>query len=471
MTTKNSQSTTTTPAAQQLPQSQSSRPICRIIDLADTDIRSISRQIDLALREHGFFYIQNHGISQDLIDKQFAISRQIFDLPVDVKTSMPFNPTLDIGYLGSGLQAVGLTKQSQSSQLSQQSSSSQIDIKEQFMMTNNRLITTSSTSNGPKVLLGDDDDDDDHDGTVEDNSTTTRTTTPKRSPVLITDEFHNNNTNNHNKKNHVFVGSLNYLCDFDEHYDVASQYATAVYNLNHKLQSYLAQALQLTTVQEQQLGITDVNTVMTVTTTDNERTATSSDNDDDSCAITPFFMVLKQMKYQSSLPSNPHVGRYGAGPHTDWGSFTILATDQTPGLQVFLEDEEPERGGGRGNDGDGGGDSEGGGRWVDVPPIDGCLIVNAGDQISCLTSGIYKSALHRVLIFDVYVNRPRYSTACFCYFAMDSTFQPLPQFCRRRRRHRQEEDNNDEDDDDDPSQGRTTREYFHYKLHQSVSLV
>ena len=59
-----------------------------------------------ALRTFGFFYIANHGVAQTLIDEQFAQSQLLFALPHTAKNSMPFNGTLDIGYLGSGAQAL-----------------------------------------------------------------------------------------------------------------------------------------------------------------------------------------------------------------------------------------------------------------------------------------------------------------------------------------------------------------------------
>lgn len=35
--------------------------------------------------------------------------------------------------------------------------------------------------------------------------------------------------------------------------------------------------------------------------------------------------------------SNPDEGLFGAGAHTNWGMMTLLATDDVPGLQVFVE--------------------------------------------------------------------------------------------------------------------------------------
>ena len=72
--------------------------------------------------------------------------------------------------------------------------------------------------------------------------------------------------------------------------------------------------------------------------------------------------------------------------HTDFGFFTLLLTDDQPGLQIFLEDA-----------------------WVDVPPMPDCLILNAGDMCERWTNGRFKSVLHRV----VNCGRERFSTPFF----------------------------------------------------------
>jgi len=47
-----------------------------------------------------------------------------------------------------------------------------------------------------------------------------------------------------------------------------------------------------------------------------------------------------------------------AGPHTDWGALTILATDNEPGLQICV-----------------------GKTWIDVEPRAGMFVVNLGDMV------------------------------------------------------------------------------------------
>jgi isopenicillin N synthase-like dioxygenase len=81
----------------------------------------------------------------------------------------------------------------------------------------------------------------------------------------------------------------------------------------------------------------------------------------------------------------PEPGQYAIGPHTDFGTFTIL-------------DREP------GSPGAGHGDHRGplqvdvpGYGWVDAPHRQGALTVNVGDLLSRWTGGRWPSARHRVL--------------------------------------------------------------------------
>ncbi|KAL2632968.1 hypothetical protein R1flu_004447 [Riccia fluitans] len=75
----------------------------------------------------------------------------------------------------------------------------------------------------------------------------------------------------------------------------------------------------------------------------------------------------------------------GAKSHTDVNMFTILLQDQVGGLQVEKD-----------------------GRWFDVKPTEGSLVVNISDGFHVWTNGIYKTVLHRVLVNRT---RPRISLA------------------------------------------------------------
>lgn len=65
----------------------------------------------------------------------------------------------------------------------------------------------------------------------------------------------------------------------------------------------------------------------------------------------------------------------GAGEHTDWGSLTLLATDDVGGLEIKNRS----------------------GQWLAAPVIPDSFIVNIGDQLMRWTNDIYVSTPHRVV--------------------------------------------------------------------------
>ena len=93
-------------------------------------------------------------------------------------------------------------------------------------------------------------------------------------------------------------------------------------------------------------------------------------------------------RHFSTCPSNlypepsgePLPGQLRTGPHTDFGSLTILAVNDAPGgLQVLFPD----------------------GAWHDVRPAPDHFVVNLGDMMGRWTNDRWKSTVHRV------VNPPR----------------------------------------------------------------
>jgi isopenicillin N synthase-like dioxygenase len=72
-------------------------------------------------------------------------------------------------------------------------------------------------------------------------------------------------------------------------------------------------------------------------------------------------------------PSPPDEQGWGVGEHTDYGLVTLLAQDDSGGLQVAAPQG-----------------------WIDAPPIPGTLVCNIGDMLDRLTGGWYKSTPHRV---------------------------------------------------------------------------
>ena len=84
---------------------------------------------------------------------------------------------------------------------------------------------------------------------------------------------------------------------------------------------------------------------------------------------------LRVRNYPAPLEP-PVPGQLRAGAHSDYGSLTILKTEDRPGgLQVL------------GKDGD----------WLDVPHRPGCFVVNIGDMMARWTNDRWVSTLHRVV--------------------------------------------------------------------------
>ncbi|HYB43272.1 MAG TPA: 2-oxoglutarate and iron-dependent oxygenase domain-containing protein [Candidatus Methylomirabilis sp.] len=89
-------------------------------------------------------------------------------------------------------------------------------------------------------------------------------------------------------------------------------------------------------------------------------------------------------RHFSTVPTNfypepsgqPLPGQLRTGPHTDFGSLTILAVSDAPGgLQVLFP----------------------GGEWRDVRPAAGQFVVNLGDMMERWTNDRWKSTVHRVV--------------------------------------------------------------------------
>ena len=102
-----------------------------------------------------------------------------------------------------------------------------------------------------------------------------------------------------------------------------------------------------------------------------------------------------------------YVGRegdgQGVGPHADWGFLTLLLQDGTGGLQA-----RPSRT-----------DS-----WVDVPPVEGALVINVGEMLEVATHGYLVATDHRVL--PCAPGATRQSIGIFWSPRLDATLDALP---------------------------------------------
>jgi isopenicillin N synthase-like dioxygenase len=89
-------------------------------------------------------------------------------------------------------------------------------------------------------------------------------------------------------------------------------------------------------------------------------------------------------------PQSGHIteAQIGAGAHTDYGCLTMLAQDDSGGLQVRARS----------------------GVWVDAPPVQNSFVVNIGDMMERWTNGVFTSTPHRVINVS---GRERYSLPYF----------------------------------------------------------
>lgn len=88
----------------------------------------------------------------------------------------------------------------------------------------------------------------------------------------------------------------------------------------------------------------------------------------------------------------------GATKHSDPSFLTVLLQDDIGGLQVLHQNH-----------------------WIDVPFVQGALVINIGDFVQLITNDRFRSVEHRVLVRGV---APRISAACFFYPSTVNKFKP-----------------------------------------------
>ena len=112
--------------------------------------------------------------------------------------------------------------------------------------------------------------------------------------------------------------------------------------------------------------------------------------------------------YYPALRVEALAGQLRAGAHTDFGSLTVLLTDDAPGgLQVLHRR----------------------GSWLAVPHVPGALIVNIGDLLAQWTNDRWVSSVHRVVTPEVGPGTDRLSVAFFNQPNYDALVEALATCC------------------------------------------
>ncbi|GAA5826276.1 hypothetical protein JCM3770_001668 [Rhodotorula araucariae] len=128
------------------------------------------------------------------------------------------------------------------------------------------------------------------------------------------------------------------------------------------------------------------------------------------------FWVMRTIGYPP-LPADAE--GVSCGAHKDYGNFTLLHADSTPGaLQVFLPS-------------DAGPETENGvrGTWIAADPLVNAFVVNIGVMVEVYSAGLYRATLHRVVHTGTTY---RVSIPFFFEPAFDAQIEPLPSALRLR---------------------------------------
>jgi len=84
-----------------------SRSEVPVLDLAPLTqggpIDELARQLDLACRQTGFFYVANHGVSENALNAVFGATRRYFAMPLDVRQGHLMHPYFRRGYMPQGV--------------------------------------------------------------------------------------------------------------------------------------------------------------------------------------------------------------------------------------------------------------------------------------------------------------------------------------------------------------------------------
>jgi len=113
--------------------------------------------------------------------------------------------------------------------------------------------------------------------------------------------------------------------------------------------------------------------------------------------------VMRLLHYPpQDEPTGKHIR---AGAHEDINTITLLLGAEEAGLQLLTKE----------------------GRWIDVSPRPGELVINIGDMLQRLTNGKLRSTSHRVINpAPERASKARYSMPFFLHFRPDFMIEALP---------------------------------------------
>ena len=112
---------------------------------------------------------------------------------------------------------------------------------------------------------------------------------------------------------------------------------------------------------------------------------------------------LKLLRYPEQAAADEGA-LLGCGAHTDYSVLTIVAQDGVGGLEL----------------------QNSAGAWIPVPPVEGALFVNLGEQMARWTNDVFLATPHRVVNRT---GRPRRSAAFFFHPDPGTVIDPLPACC------------------------------------------
>ncbi|KAI9162023.1 hypothetical protein LWI28_023016 [Acer negundo] len=126
-------------------------------------------------------------------------------------------------------------------------------------------------------------------------------------------------------------------------------------------------------------------------------------------------LIGSKMVNMNFYPTCPDPGlTVGVGRHSDLGALTVLLQDGIGGLYVKVEDDIENVGKK--------------GEWMEIPPVDGAIVINVGDALQIISNGTYKSAEHRVRTTST---KSRVSIPVFTMPKPSEKIGPLPELVER----------------------------------------